>query len=237
MRWQKLLFISQNICLGIFLNTFFGPIAWADGSIIEKAHHSKQSIVSVYGFRQGIVKADGGILLKSIQQSGAGVILDARGYIVTNLHTIHQSKKVAVSLQDQSLHGARIIKVFPQDDIALLKIDVSVPLTPIVLADSNALTLGETVINIGHSQLLHETISQGKIIGLGTSLDEAGQTLVELIRVNLNLYKGDSGGPLLNQQGNLIGMMAARVKANNDRQASLAISSNKIKKLCAEFLE
>ena len=236
----------------VSLNSFFPDKAFSQESLIETALKARQSIVTVKA-RTTIAhkspKASAAIDPQSgrmivaqrvraarFEQNGAGVIINPSGLIVTNLHIVRGAQKLGVRLFDNTSVGAKIVHLMPKHDLALIKIDPPYPLTPIEFVDSNTAQLGDQVINIGSSELLKETISGGRIIGLGTSTLSGDQNRknVELIKVNMNLYKGDSGGPLLDKQGRFIGMIAAKLQ-HTDR-AVFAIPSNKIKILYLDFV-
>lgn len=168
------------------------------------------------------------------EKTGAGVIIHPDGIIATNLHVIAFAKKVAVVLHDNTVVGAKIIRYVSDDDLALLKIDPPYPLKAIEIADSDKVQLRDEVINVGNSQLLDETISGGRVTRLGTTGEENNKE-VAMIQIGINLYKGDSGGPLLNKDGRLIGMIVAKYRAKD--KAALAIPSNKIKKLYENFIK
>ena len=169
------------------------------------------------------------------KKSGAGVIIDASGLIVTNFHTIAKANRISVTLHNNTNLSAKIVRMFPQEDFVLLKIESPIPFIPIPFADSNTIRLGEKIFTIGHSHLLDQTISEGKIIGIGTSQSKnPNNTDADIIQVNLNIYRGDSGGPLLDHRGALIGLMVA-AQIQKDR-SSFAIASNKIKKRYLEYL-
>ncbi len=221
---------------------------YAQDSLISIILKTKESIVSVKGIQTGIIKNpkasaaydpnSGKILIARqakaayYEQNGAGIILSPDGYIVTNLHVIRGAANILIELFDSSKYSARVERVFPDHDLALLKIDTSMILNPIEFADSNKINLGNQIINIGNSSFLKETISEGKITAIGRA--KLSQE-VEAIRVNLNLYKGDSGGPLLDAEGKLIGIISA--KAKSKERATYAIPSNKIKNLCLDFIK
>lgn len=228
--------INQSLCLS------------QPSSLIDKAVQAARSIVHIeavnierapFGKQSAVVNPSTGQILiartvpivKEVKK-GAGVIISSSGLIVTNLHTIFGADKIAVHLPDGSTLSAKILHLAEDSDLALLKIDPVSALIPVEFADSNLIHLRDPVINIGSSNLLKETISGGIINSLGiNSLTKE----VELIKVNINIYKGDSGGPLLNNQGQLIGMMMGKFR-NKDR-ASVAIPSNKIKKLYLDYIK
>jgi len=220
------------ICTLAFLN--YPTITSSQSSTIETAQKIKLSIVSIHAVQfENNSKASH----QRVNKKGAGVVVSSDGMIVTNFHTVQGADQLGVRLFNNKLLNAKIIHLMPEEDLALIKADYHLPLTPIILADSDRLTVKDTVLHIGHSYLLDGTISQGFITGLGTSLKakKLGRNETVVIRVNLNLYLGDSGGPLLNQQGQLIGMTAAKDVTKN--RTSYAIPANKIKNILLNYLE
>ena len=234
-----------TLCLTIFVND-----GWTENSVLEKALNYRASIVNVKAIMTGPVSSTpaaaydpqtGKLLIGKnnsmdyLERNGAGVIITASGYIVTNLHTIRNGERIGVTLPNGELVGAQIVHLMPEHDLALLKVDLPYPLTPIEFADSDTIKLGDEIVNIGHSELLHETISGGVVIGLAKSPpDDNNKEEIEFIKTNIDLYHGDSGGPLFNKEGRLIGMMMARSTGGG---ASIAIPSNKIKILYPDFVK
>ena len=169
------------------------------------------------------------------KRTGAGVIIDPSGLIVTNYHVIAHANKITVGLHDHTAADAKIIRIFPQDDLAFLFINPPHPLSAIQFADSDSIKLGNEVFTIGHSELLDQTIAGGKIIGLGTNRTKNdADNSIDMFQVNMNLYKGDSGGPLFDRGGQLIGLIVAG-QTDVDR-SSFVIPSNKIKAHYLEYL-
>lgn len=222
----------------------------ARDSLIDVVTQANESLVTVKAFRTEIGGASaavardpktGRILVArrakaaQLSKQGAGVIIHPKGYIVTNLHTVKGAQKVGVALHNGKVLSARILELLPENDLALLMIDPPFDLKPIPIANSDRVRLGDEVINIGNSELLNRTISGGVVYRLGTVPNPDGSKSVELIQANMNLYKGDSGGPLLDKQGRLIGMIAAKYRSHE--KATLAIPSNKIKKLVSKHME
>ena len=109
-------------------------------------------------------------------------------------------------------------------DFSFLKIDPPYPLKAVTWADSSQAQLGEPIIALGNSDYNHQSILGGQITSLIESMSSGS---IELLELNLNLYQGDSGGPILNQEGQLLGLVMAKRK-NEDRK-SYAIASNKIR--------
>ena len=169
-------------------------------------------------------------------RNGAGVLIHPSGIIVTNAHTILRADQIQITFYNQENLPAQVIKVINDLDIALLKVSLPRPIQPVELADSDKIRLGDEVITVGNSTYLKQTISGGKIIGLGTTRTnpKTGQPQTDLIQTTVNLYQGDSGGPLFDHKGRLIGLMTAKEMAAE--HSSFAVPSNKIKKYLQECL-
>ncbi len=207
-------------------------------TLIEVALHAKPSIVEVQAQHIELYKApQNGKKIYSKQQTrrGAGVIIDTNGTIITNLHTIFETQKITVKLSDGSLFLAKILKLMPGFDMALLKINSDRKLKPLTLADSDHLALGEDILHIGNSYLLKGTISSGRIIGLARPSKTSMPDEIEFIKINMSLYKGDSGGAVLNTRGQLVGMIEARFVSQE--KLTLVIPSNKIRKFYQQSIE
>lgn len=160
------------------------------------------------------------------ESTGAGVIVDPSGYIITNTHIIYGANVIKVDFKNGTSVNAQVPLVSREYDFSILKIDPPFPLTPIEWADSDRIELGQPVITIGHSPLLDRTISEGLVNGLGTRLQDDGTTTPEMIKISINHYPGDSGGPVFNLNGQLIGLMNA--KRVTMQRAALAVPANKI---------
>ena len=181
----------------------------------------------------GIDKKHGRIMLTkkiaqaSYQRSGAGVIIDPSGIIVTNAHIVTRAKHIKVTLTDGQQVEAQIVFAAEQEDIALLQIQPPHALKAVSLADSDQIHLRDEIISIGNSPLLNQTVSGGKVIGLGRSRSgKVNDQTNKLIQTTITLYSGDSGGPLFDRQGRLIGLMTAK-ETSSDR-SSFAVPANKI---------
>ena len=168
------------------------------------------------------IKENGHTLIATYQDLGAGVILDSGGIIVTNTHIIANASHLFVGLSDGTVLKAKL--VYSSDaDFSFLKIDPPYPLQTITWADSSLTTVGAPVIALSNTDDAHQRVLGGEITDM---IDGISSNNVELFELNLNLYHGDSGGPLLDNQGHLLGLITAK-ETNHDNQ-SYAIASNKI---------
>lgn len=147
--------------------------------------------------------------------AGSGFVIDKRGYIATNRHVVEDPKaKYTVLMNDGKKYPARVVARDPHRDFAVLKINKT-NLPVLSLGDSNNLVLGQTVIAIGNALgEFRNTVSRGVVSGLARSVnvqDDKGQevTLHNVIQTDAAINRGNSGGPLLNLQGQVVGINTA----------------------------
>lgn len=145
------------------------------------------------------------------QGSGSGIIIDSRGYILTNSHVITEAQSVQVTLSDKSSYQAKLVGADPDSDLAVIKIKGSPnKLRAIRLGDSDKLQVGQKVLAIGNPFGLGETLTTGIVSSVGRSLRAPSGILIEdMIQTDASINPGNSGGPLLNSQGELIGVNTA----------------------------
>jgi S1-C subfamily serine protease len=140
--------------------------------------------------------------------SGTGFVWNKEGYIVTNFHVIEGAQEVVITLQDQTNWPAQVIGLAPERDLAVLKIKApKEKLAPLPLGDSAALTVGRKVLAIGNPFGLDATLTTGVVSALGREIESPTQRkITNVIQTDAAINPGNSGGPLLNSQGQLIGV-------------------------------
>lgn len=140
---------------------------------------------------------------------GSGVIIDAaKGYVLTNNHVINQAQKISVQLNDGREFDAKLVGSDEQSDIALLQLIKPDHLTQIAIADSDKLRVGDFAVAVGNPFGLGQTATSGIISALGRSgLNLEG--LENFIQTDASINRGNSGGALLNLNGELIGINTA----------------------------
>jgi S1-C subfamily serine protease len=144
------------------------------------------------------------------QGMGSGFIINSDGEIVTNKHVIAGSSKIQVTLSDQKQYPAQVLGIDSRDDLAILKIDAGHKLPSLPLGDSDRIQVGQKVLAIGNPFGLGGTLTTGIISSLGRSLqNEDGVTMDGLIQTDAAINPGNSGGPLLDSNGNVIGINTA----------------------------
>ena len=162
--------------------------------------------------------------------SGSGVILSSDGYIVTNAHVVAGANDVRIQLSDNRMFPASLVGFSSQEDLAVLKIDVD-GLPAAEFGDSNALVCGESVSALGDSLGYRGTFTDGIISALDREMTmEDGSTMV-LIQTSAAINFGNSGGPLLNQYGQVVGINTIKIIADDGSAESLgfAIPSTRVK--------
>ena len=171
--------------------------------------------------------------------SGSGVILYDNGYIVTNNHVVEGAVDVAVTLNNNRQYKAEVVGADPVTDIALLKIDASgLPVIP--MGDSDSLRLGEWVLAIGSPYNLRSTITAGIVSAKGRSLpDMSGEFKIEsFIQTDAAVNPGNSGGALVNANGELVGVNTA-IASNTGSYTgySFAVPVTIVKKIVNDIME
>ena len=141
---------------------------------------------------------------------GTGVIVDERGFLITNHHVIENASKVVVTLADKSTLEARIHTELPKYDLAVLRVVSKKKLKALRFGPGSDLLVGETIIAVGNPYGYANSVSTGIISALGREIEmPSGETLSNLIQHNASINPGNSGGPLLNINGEVIGINVA----------------------------
>lgn len=169
---------------------------------------------------------------------GSGVIIDAaKGYVLTNNHVINNADKIQVQLNDGREYDAKLIGRDEQSDIALLQINDAKNLTAVKIADSDALRVGDFAIAVGNPFGLGQTATSGIISALGRSgLNLEG--LENFIQTDASINRGNSGGALVNLQGELIGINTAILAPGGGNIGiGFAIPSNMAQNLSQQLIE
>jgi S1-C subfamily serine protease len=166
--------------------------------------------------------------LVKYSRSGSGVIIDPRGIIVTNAHLVQNAAGISVKLSNGIRLEGRVLRVFPESDIAFLTVRPSFPLSYISLANSDGLVPGDRVYCIGHALDHRGSLLEGKVSAtMKPSASRRLHTKFFQIRFGFHLYGGDSGSPILNTRGDLVGLVSAGRRSGD--MATLAVASNVIR--------
>ncbi|MCH1484991.1 MAG: trypsin-like peptidase domain-containing protein [Flavobacteriaceae bacterium] len=170
--------------------------------------------------------------------SGSGVIVSSDGYIITNHHVIETAEEIQITTNDNQSYEAKIIGSDEQNDIALLKIESSEDLPYAVFGDSDSTQIGEWVLAVGNPFNLTSTVTAGIISAKSRSLDPTGRTTQSYIQTDAAVNPGNSGGALINEKGELIGINTAiQTQTGSYVGYSFAVPSNIAKKVIEDILE
>jgi serine protease Do len=169
------------------------------------------SVVSIY-IRTAVAKDEAGtskgqIQYASQESQGSGFIIDPSGLIVTNRHVVEGAYDITVVLQDQRMLKARLIGKLKRVDLALLKVSTVAPLPAVTFGDSSRVRPGDAVIAIGNPLGLGGTVTAGVVSALNRDISET--PFDDYIQIDAAINHGNSGGPLFNADGQLIGVNTA----------------------------
>jgi serine protease Do len=189
-----------------------------NGPIVKAVKEARPSIVNIHGRKT--VKNDGANYgvndgVKQVNGMGTGIIFDDRGYIITNYHVVEGVATIQVSLHDEKTTVAKLVAHDPKTDLAIVRIESDKPLQPIHFGTSIDLMEGEPVIAVGNAYGYEHTVTRGIISALHRTVQVSDdQKYHDLIQTDASINPGNSGGPLLNIDGQVIGInVAVRVGA------------------------
>src|SRR5438309_4061457 len=165
---------------------------------------------------------------------GSGVIIDKRGYVLTNLHVVRGADGVVVRLSSKEEARGRIIGTDAKTDLAIIRFEPTAPLTVAALGDSDKLRVGEWAIAIGNPFGLDQTVTVG--VGSATGRSDVGITTYEnFIQTDASINPGNSGGPLVNLRGEVIGINTAIVATGQG--IGFAIPANMVKRVTSQLID
>jgi len=172
---------------------------------------------------------------KSVRTSlGSGVIIDEKGYLITNWHVVQNASTIKVATLDEKEFDALLIGSDPKSDLAILKIKSSQLFPAVKTGDSDNLLIGETVIAIGNPFGLSNTVTTGVVSAVHRSIKKDGEMYENFIQTDASINPGNSGGPLLNIKGELIGINTAIY--SEAQGIGFAIPINTAKRIVNELL-
>jgi S1-C subfamily serine protease len=173
------------------------------------------------------------------QGSGSGSMIDTKGHILTNHHVVANAQKLEVTLADGSKWSAKLIGSDPDNDLAVIKIDApKEKLKVISMGDSRTLRIGQKVLAIGNPFGLQRTLTTGIISSLGRTIrSEVGNLIEDVIQTDAAINPGNSGGPLLNSDGEIIGINSAIISPSGGSVGiGFAIPVNTAKRVVPELI-
>jgi serine protease Do len=170
---------------------------------------------------------------QTVQSLGSGVIIDPGGTIVTNDHVIRGASAVHVMLADGRQLDAEVVGADAQNDLAVLRVQSKTPLPAVKLGTSSDLMIGETVVAIGSPFGLTKTVTSGVLSAVGRSFKANDQLYIDFLQTDAAINPGNSGGPLLNLDGEVVGINTAIF--SGAQGIGFAIPVDKVRRIVQEL--
>ncbi len=235
-----------------FANPLLAPGAVAptkdrDTSLLQDLTPEEMVNVQVYDSRNlGVVyistksiRPDSFLTVSAVEGSGSGSVIDKQGHVLTNHHVIEGARDINVTLFNGESYPGELVGQDPENDIAVVKINAPLnQLYPIPLGDSTNLRVGQRILAIGNPFGLERTMTDGIISSLNRQLPSRNKrTMKSIIQIDAALNQGNSGGPLLNTRGELIGMNTAIATNTGDNTGiGFSIPVNTIKRVVPQLI-
>lgn len=233
---------SNGARLASFQNAAFNPstqrkfLSSSPTHFIDAAEAVTPAVVNIKALQGGDFDFFGGSLGAS---SGSGVIISEDGYVVTNNHVIEGASDIEVTLNDRKDYEAKLIGTDPSTDIALLKINAN-NLPFVEIGNSDSIRIGEWVLAVGNPFNLESTVTAGIVSAKGRSINilEDQYSIESFIQTDAAVNPGNSGGALVNTNGELVGVNTAIVtKSGRYEGYSFAVPSNLVLKVVHDLKE
>ncbi len=209
-----------------------------DGSPFQSSPMCQGGGAQGQGQDPGQDQGGAGTQQEKFRALGSGVVIDAaKGYVVTNNHVVNNATKIQVQLSDGRKYDAKVIGKDPSSDIALIQLKDAKNLTAIKIADSDDLRVGDYTVAIGNPYGLGETVTSGIVSALGRSGLNV-ENYENFIQTDAAINRGNSGGALVNLNGELIGINTAILAPDGGNIGiGFAIPSTMVKNLTAQMVE
>ena len=213
-----------------------GQLPPLSGTTLDKVREAVVVKVTPAVVQVNVLTQNGGAI-------GSGVIIDSRGYIITNNHVVNGAQTIQVVLNDGTKLPAQLSGTDPPDDLAVLKIQPPGNMTVATIGDSSQLRVGQEVLAIGNPLGITQTVTNGIVSALGRTVSEGqgGATISNAIQTDAPINPGNSGGALVDLQGNLVGiptLTAIDPEFNTPANGvGFAIPSNRVKSIVSQIIQ
>jgi S1-C subfamily serine protease len=171
---------------------------------------------------------------------GSGFVIDGQGHIVTNDHVVDGATSISVEFADGASYDAQLVGADPSTDVAVIKVSApSSELTPLQLGDSSTIQVGDQVVAIGSPLGLDETVTSGIVSALNRTITSPNQFAINgAIQTDAAINHGNSGGPLLNQSGQVIGINSQiESDSGGNDGIGFAVPSNTVKSVASQLIQ
>lgn len=201
-----------------------------DDAIAKIVENASPSVVTIVGNYQSGKEED---RYNNLTTHGSGVVYKNNGYIITNAHVVKDLKNLTVVFSDGAMLPGKVVCSDELADIAIVKVD-KIGLTPITFADKNTIVSGKTAIAIGTpiSLSMRNTVTRGIVCGNGVSLKDSHY---KLIQTDTTVNPGNSGGPLLNTKGELIGITSSKYVSMSIDNVAFAVPVDTVEYVIRQY--
>ena len=210
--WTVWLSLAPWICCLLWTSQI-GASELRETPIVKAVQRVRAAVVNIRGEKTVAApagQAAGTDTTHRVNGMGTGVIIDSRGYILTNHHVVDGVREILVTLADSERYVAKLVARDMETDLAVIKIDAPNTLTVMPIGTSSDLMPGETVIAVGNAYGYEHTVTRGIVSALHRAVQVSeAQSYDNLIQTDASINPGNSGGPLLNIDGEMIGINVA----------------------------
>jgi serine protease Do len=198
---------------GTLLPTATASDGTRETPLVRAVRQSRQSVVNIHTEKDAAEDRDARFFspkARRVNGMGTGIVVDERGYIVTNFHVIQDVDVITVTMHDGGSFDAEVVSYDRRQDLAIIRIDSPKPLDVMPIGTSSDLMLAETVYAVGNAFGYEHTVTSGIISALHRDVEvDDVQSYQNLIQTDASINPGNSGGPLLNLNGEVIGINVA----------------------------
>src|SRR5271170_5343974 len=256
---SRVLILTVLLCAGAFwltsktqwsLRTLARPLLggslWADPAVVHGAGLGSDELNNIDIYKAAskatvyitstTVKRDFFYQPYRTQALGSGFLINEEGFILTNYHVVSGSQRLQVTLDDQTQYEAKALDTDRSDDLALIKINPKRKVSYLHLGDSDHILVGQKVLAIGDPFGLEGTLTTGVVSSLGRGIQGESRRMEGMIQTDAAINSGNSGGPLLDSSGNVIGINTAIYGPNGGNVGiGFAMPINRAKSMLADF--
>lgn len=233
-------FVAGTSVFGALASTVNAPVEINVSSTVPQMNDIETRYTEVYNRVSPSVVAIS-VVTATGAGSGSGFVIDTSGHIVTNYHVVQDAEQVIVNFLDGTITRAQIIGVDPDSDLAVIKVDLDASrLFPVTFGDSNALEIGQMTLAIGSPFNQRWTLTAGIVSALERSISgfNVGFSIGGAIQTDTAINPGNSGGPLLNLDGEVIGVNAQiRSQTGANSGIGFAIPSNLVVRVAQDLIQ
>jgi len=232
------LFILLSLVIPLF-HSFSAELLEQENRVIDIYKDSVSSVVNVSNIRLANSFFYGTIEVP--QGTGTGFVWDDEGHIVTNFHVVNGGNSFVVTFHNDKLqYKAKVVGIAPNSDIAVLKLEKTPKnLKPIKIGESKSLQVGQMALALGNPYGFDHSISSGIISALGRKIDGIGNfKIYDMIQTDAAINQGNSGGPLLNSSGEVIGVNTMIVsRSGSSAGLGFAVPVDTVKKIVPQLIK